>query len=171
MLKAYQTVGTGLRTVRQYASSKEGNLSANFSGCCLRRGTFRERQEKYPKEADSREALTVKSIALASVSLPVTPISSRPPLRIPPGRCASVECSLFYFLLSNYNFSFGRVQKRARCKTCPFDLCGGSGFLFESISHFRAGPHHFAPESSEAQPHPPGRSHCSGRRRCQRPDR
>ena len=69
MPKAFQTVGTGLWTVRQYEASKEGILSANFSGCCLRRGTFLGRQEKYPKEADSREALTVKSFALVSMSL------------------------------------------------------------------------------------------------------
>ena len=66
---------------------------------------FLFRQEKYPKEAASREALTVKSIVLPSVSFPVTPISSRPPLRIPPGRFASVESSMFYSLLSNYNLT------------------------------------------------------------------
>ena len=122
MPKAFQTVGTGLWTVRQYAASKGENLSANFSDCCLRRGTFLDRQEKYPKEADSREALTVKSFAHASVSLPFTPISSRPPLRIPPGRCASVECSLFYFLLSNYNF--------------PYPLSPGLGRGTRHSSHF-----------------------------------
>ena len=79
---AFQTVGTGLR-----------------------RGTFLDRQEKYPKEADSREVLTVKSIALPSMSIPLTSISSRPPLRIPPGRFASVESSIFYSLLSNYNLT------------------------------------------------------------------
>ena len=101
MLKAFQTVGTGLRTVRKYAASEGGR----FSGDCLRRGTFLDRQEKYPKEADSREVLTVKSIALPSVSIPLTSISSRPPLRIPPGRFASVKSSIFYSLLSNYNLT------------------------------------------------------------------
>ena len=35
----------------------------------------------------------VKSISLPTMSFPVTPISSRPPLRTPPGRFASVKSS------------------------------------------------------------------------------
>ena len=154
MLKVFQTVGTGLRTVRQYAASERGR----FSGDCLRRGTFLDRQEKYPKEADSRGSepsaasgriseasewqrstdakafhrrrqmsgtatgtvLTVKSIALPAVSMPLTPISSRPPLRIPPGRFASVKSSMFYSLPSNYNLSHRRKQGRSDCCALVF---------------------------------------------------
>ena len=47
--------------------------------------------KKGSKEVDSGEALTVKSIGLSSLSQPVTPISSRPPLRTPPGPFASVK--------------------------------------------------------------------------------
>ena len=35
----------------------------------------------------------MKSISLPTMSFPVTPISSRPPLRTPPGRFASVKSS------------------------------------------------------------------------------